>query len=328
MLNIVDMHCDTIMKIYQSEENGTPEHLRKNSFQLDREKLTAGEYQLQNFALFLDKQEYKDPYNTCKEMVGCFNREMDQNRDWITPVKNFEDILAARADKKVAALLTMEEGAPICGEIEKLEEFYRLGVRMMTLTWNYPNEIGFPNAAFVDPSSEVLQPLQMQKGLTEQGIAIVKRMEELGMIIDVSHGSDQLVEDVLAHTQKPFVASHSNARAVCPHYRNLPDSLIRKIADRGGVIGINYFELFLRSPNSSVSLIEAFRAHVDHLRNVGGIDCVGLGSDFDGIPVSSDLLDAAAVGKLYHVLHQSGYTSSEVEKIFNGNVLRLYKACL
>ncbi|MBL1229333.1 dipeptidase [Enterococcus sp. BWB1-3] len=326
MLNTIDMHCDTIMKIYQSKQNGSAEYLRSNTFQIDRKKLKKGEYLLQNFALFMDKKETADPYKTCKEMIACFYEEMEKNQDWIKPVKSYADIQANQNDNLMSALLTMEEGAPVCGDLKKLEEFYQEGVRMMTLTWNYLNEIGFPNAAFFNEETQTLTTAQ--QGLTEQGTAIVQRMEQLGMIIDVSHGSDQLVEDVLTHTKKPFVASHSNARAVCSHFRNLPDPLIKKIAERGGVIGINYFDLFLKEENRFVSLTDAFIAHVNHFHTIGGIDCIGLGSDFDGIPVSSELPDASSVTKLYQALDQAGYSSGEVEKIFTGNVLRLYKECL
>lgn len=325
MFNTVDMHCDTIMKIYQSKQQGTAESLRRNTYQIDREKLEKGEYLLQNFALFMDMKETDSPYATCKEMIQCFYEEMADNQDWILPVTTYEEILANQKNGKLSALLTMEEGAPIQGELKKLEEFYKDGVRMMTLTWNYPNEIGYPNAAFFDEQSKTLNV--NQKGLTKQGIAVVQRMEELGMIIDVSHGSDQLVEDVLTYTNKPFVASHSNARAVCPHFRNLPDSLIKKIAERGGVIGMNYCDLFITEDGSG-SLIEGLVTHIKHFRDIGGIDCIGLGSDFDGIPVTQELIDASTVSKLHQALIQAGFSTQELEKIFYGNVLRLYKEVL
>lgn len=325
MLNTVDMHCDTIMKVYQSKQEGTYEKLRKNTFQIDQKKLIEGGYLLQNFALFMDIKDTEDPYQTCKEMVQCFYDEMEDNKDWILPVTTYQEIMVNQQNGKLSAMLTMEEGAPIRGELNKLEEFYQAGVRMMTLTWNYPNEIGYPNAAFFDEQSQLLSI--KQKGLTEQGIAIVQRMEQLGMIIDVSHGSDQLVEDILTYTQKPFVASHSNARAICPHFRNLPDHLIKKIADRGGVIGMNYCDLFVTN-NDSETLIDGLVKHIKHFQTVGGIDCIGLGSDFDGIPITQELPDASAVNKLYQALVREGFSSDELEKIFSSNVLRVYKDVL
>lgn len=325
-VKVADMHCDTIMKIFDSQLTGKYEGLAKNSFQLDKEKLLAGDCLLQNFAMFIDKEEAEDPYLHCKRMIGCFYLEMELNRDWIAPVKSCEDILLNRQAGKVSAMLTMEEGAPLKGEIEKLEEFYDLGVRMLTLTWNYQNEIGYPNALYFDEKIGRLDSDQL--GLTAQGIGIVRRMNQLGMIIDVSHGSDQLVKDVLEHTSEPFVASHSNAREICGHPRNLPDELIRKMADRGGVIGMNYSDDFILNEGDRSSRIEGLVRHAEHFRNIGGIDCVGLGSDFDGIPFYEELGDASMVQKLEEALERARFSIVEIEKIFHGNVLRLYKDCL
>lgn len=321
-MNVVDMHCDTIMKIYQSPIN-KPAHLKRNDFQLDIPKMQEGDYLLQNFAIFIDKNSVDSPYEEAKNMIDAFYVEMSENNDQIRPVTHYEQILQNGLNQRMSALLTMEEGAPIEGSIEKLEEFYDLGVRMMTLTWNYPNEIGYPNAAFADDKGRLTD--QTQKGLTNQGIDIVQRMNELGMIIDVSHGSDALVNDVLQYTDRPFVASHSNARQVCSHYRNLSDDLIKKIADRGGVIGINFSDSFLKDEKQKGSLINAICHHVRHLYNVGGIESIGLGSDFDGIPVHGDLPDGTVMPKLYDALLKSDFSSEQVDQIFNKNVLRLYQ---
>ncbi|HLQ40147.1 MAG TPA: dipeptidase [Tetragenococcus sp.] len=321
-MNVVDMHCDTIMQIYQATKD-QPVLLKKNNIQLDIEKMQKGDYLLQNFALFIESDEVDSPYQTAKEMVDCFYQEMKQNKDTIRPVIHYEQILENGLNNRMSALLTMEEGAPLEGSIEKLEEFYNLGVRMLTLTWNYPNEIGYPNAAFSDDDFHLND--HKQKGLTEQGIKIVQRMNELGMIIDVSHGSDALVEDVLKYTDRPFVASHSDARAICPHYRNLSDDLIRKIAERGGVIGINFAGQFLKKAEDKGSQIDAIVRHVQHIYQTAGIDVIGLGSDFDGIKVHEDLPDGSVLPKIYDALVKAGFTTKEVDKIFNENVLRLYR---
>lgn len=324
-MNVVDMHCDTIMKIYQSPINN-PAHLKKNDFQLDIPKMQQGDYLLQNFAIFMDKKAVDSSYEEAKNMIDLFYEEMKENEEQIRPVTHYEQILENGLNDRMSALLTMEEGAPIEGSLEKLEEFYNLGVRMMTLTWNYPNEIGYPNAVFADGNEQLTD--QPQKGLTDKGIEIVQRMNELGMIIDVSHGSDALVNDVLQYTDRPFVASHSNSRKICPHYRNLPDDLIRKIAERGGVIGINFSDHFLQDARENGSLINAICQHVRHLYNVGGIECIGLGSDFDGIPVHEDLADGTILPTMYDALLKSDFTNEEVDQIFNKNVLRLYQEFL
>lgn len=324
-MNVVDMHCDTIMKIYQSPINN-PAHLKKNDFQLDIPKMQAGDYLLQNFAIFMDKKTVDSPYEEAKNMIDLFYEEMKENEEQIRPVTHYEQILENGLNNRMSALLTMEEGAPIEGGVEKLEEFYNLGVRMMTLTWNYPNEIGYPNAIFADGNEQLTD--QPQKGLTDQGIEIVQRMNELGMIIDVSHGSDALVNDVLQYTDRPFVASHSNSRRIRPHYRNLSDDLIKKIAERGGVIGINFADHFLQDARESGSLINAICQHVRHLHNVGGIECIGLGSDFDGIPVHEDLPGGTILPSIYDALLKSDFSNTQVDQMFNKNVLRLYQEFL
>ncbi len=314
------MHCDTIMRIFTSTAN-----LAENNLQIDLEKMRQGDYLLQNFAIFLDKEAEDSPYQTAKAMINCFYQQMEQYSQIIRPVTRYEEIIQNDQQHILSALLTMEEGAPLEGNVEKLAEFYQLGVRMLTLTWNYTNEIGFPNARYWNSET---QTLSSQQGLTKRGIEIAQAMNELGMIIDVSHGSDQLVEEVLTHTTAPFVASHSNARACFPHFRNLPDSLIKKIADRGGVVGLNFSEDFLRTRQQKLPLINQLVTHATHMKNIGGIDVIGFGSDFDGIPVSRELPDATIFPTIYDAFQKAGFTTLEIEKIFHQNVLRLYKELL
>lgn len=324
-MNVIDMHCDTIMRIFDAGREGSSAELQKNDFQIDIEKMQQGEYLLQNFAIYLDKETEESAYDTAKAMIACFYEEMNKNTDTIRPVTRYEEILENKENNLISALLTMEEGAPLEGSIEKLHEFYQSGVRMLTLTWNYPNEIGFPNAMFTDEGGQLLAD---QKGLTPAGIEIVQEMDRLGMIIDVSHGSDQLVKDVLKYSNRPFVASHSNARSVQHHFRNLSDELIKEIADRGGVIGINFSDGFLKDESDSTHLIEQIVAHVKHLKKIGGIEVVGMGSDFDGIRPHEDLPDARVFPKIYQALIDAGFTTDEVDQIFYKNVLRLYKEFL
>ena len=320
------MHCDTILRIYDAKNKNQMQGLAKNDFQIDCSKLEAGNYLLQNFAMFVDVESTNNPYQTAKELIKCFNEEMNTNQELIRPITHFGEIAKNQAEGKISALLTMEEGAPLEGNTEKLQEFYDLGVRMLTLTWNYPNEIGYPNASFSDEETGKLVTSE-QKGLTEKGIEIVEKMNDMGMIIDVSHGSDQLVRDVLTYTKRPFVASHSNARSICPHFRNLPDELIRAIANRGGVIGINFYDAFL-SDNPKEKLINAIIKHAQHLYQIGGIDVIGLGSDFDGIRPHSDLKDCSVLPTIYEALKKAGFSTRECDQIFNKNVLRLYKEFL
>jgi membrane dipeptidase len=321
-MNVIDMHCDTIMKIYQS----SGANLRENNFQIDLLRMKESPTKLQNFAMFVPLDEVDDSYRVCREMIACYYTEMKRNTDLIQPISTIEDYEENLAAKRLSALLTMEEGAPLAGRLDRLQEFYDLGVRMLTLTWNFKNEIGFPNSIYWDNEQQKLD--SEQKGLTKQGIAIVQRMEELGMIIDVSHGSDQLVRDVLTYTKKHFVASHSNARSIHNHPRNLPDELIAGIALRGGVIGINFFESFIQSPDNPQSLVEGIVHHIKHFIKVGGIECVGIGTDFDGIEENPQLPDVRSIEKLDDGLRAAGVSSSAREQIFHKNVERVYREIL
>lgn len=153
----------------------------------------------------------------------------------------------------------------------------------------------------------------------------------MGMIVDVSHLSDAGFWDVYRNTTKPFVASHSNARAICPHVRNLTDEMIRALGERGGVTGLNFCSDFLASVpegQENAGTIEAVVRHAKHIVNVGGIDCLGLGSDFDGIPTHTELTGADKMPLLDAALEKGGFCASEREKIFSKNVLRLYRELL
>ncbi len=212
-----------------------------------------------------------------------------------------------------------------------LRNFYRLGVRMMTLTWNFQNELGFPNRKEVLSEGRVRTVADTERGLTETGVRFVKEMERLGMIVDISHLNDAGIWDVFRCTKNPFVASHSNARAVASHPRNLTDEMIRSLSERGGVMGINYYAHFLRDfkeGEAVVSRISHMVEHMKHIRKVGGIQCIGLGSDFDGIAGELEMKDASGLGMLADAMWEAGFTSGEIEAVFFGNVLRVYRDVL
>jgi membrane dipeptidase len=236
----------------------------------------------------------------------------------------------------MSAILTLEEGGIIEGSLEKLEEVYSWGVRMMTLTWNYENEIGYPNINYGDGLEKVdrknknewLKPHLVnteEKGLKPFGIQVVKKMNELGMIIDVSHGSDALFYDVIKYSSKPIVASHSNSRSVYNHKRNLTDDMIRALAKNGGVIGINYCPEFV-SKKRKTSQIPDLVKHINHIREVGGIDVIALGSDFDGIDTPVGMSDCTKTLELKEALIEAGYSPKDIKKIFHDNFLRVFKA--
>lgn len=327
-MKIVDMHCDTISRLLNTRNQEKKNTLRENDGHIDLLRIQDSGYLLQNFALFVNKGKVEDPWEQVIKLLSVYEEEIALNRDLIAPVYCYADILKNAQSGKMSSLLTVEEGGVCKGEISKLHTLYEKGVRMLTLTWNYPNELGYPN---LDRVNNCLNTPDTVNGLTETGRIFVEEMECLGIIPDVSHLSDAGFYDVLSFTRKPFVASHSNARSVCPCVRNMTDEMIRALAERGGVIGLNFCSEFLVQLPAGVhnpGTIDDIVKHAKHIVNVGGMEVLGLGSDFDGIDTHEELVGAQGMEKLYDRLLKSGFTAGQVEKIFSGNVLRVYKECL
>lgn len=213
----------------------------------------------------------------------------------------------------MSALLAIEEGAVLEGNIENLEKFYDLGVRMITLTWNHENEIGYPH----------IKPENANKGLKSFGIEVVENMNDLGMIVDVSHLSDAGFYDVAKVSTKPFIATHSNSREMTKHSRNLTDEMIKILANAGGVTGINFCSAFIGE--TPMTMISDMVRHIKHMRNIGGIDVIALGSDFDGIESPVEIKNSSEMNKLAIQLEKEGFKVDEIEKIFYKNALRVIK---
>ena len=321
-MKVVDMHCDTIGSIWLKGKCGEACSLRSNDLHLDLMKMQAGDYMLQNFAMFVFLNEKEDPLVSVLEMADVFHREMTANADLIAPVYSYSDIERNAAQGKLSALLTIEEGAVLKGNPAILRDLYRLGVRMLTLTWNFENELGYPNTVVnwdtYDPAKHY--------GLKEAGIEIVREMNRIGMIVDVSHLGDDGFWDVVRYSDKPFVASHSNSRTLCNHTRNLTDEMLRALADKGGVSGINFCGSFL-NPNEE-SRVEDMVRHIRHMKQVGGIGCIGLGTDFDGIGGELEISNGSKIQLLAQEMDRQGFTTGEIEAVFHGNVLRLYRELL
>ncbi len=325
-MKVCDMHCDTIYELNDRRLKGNDYSLLSNDLNISIEKMTKGDYLIQNFAMFTHLKENKDVVKHVQDMIDTFYLEVDKNKDYIGVVYCYDDIVKNQKENKLSALLTLEEGAVVNGDLSYLRNYYRLGVRMITLTWNFPNKIGYPNFD-IHGDKHGYRECDEKHGLTEFGIEYIQEMERLGIIIDVSHLSDAGFYDVLKYTKAPFVASHSNARSLCPHARNMSDDMIIELAKRGGVMGINYAADFL-SENAPMSTIEDMVKHIEYIRDLAGIDCIGLGSDFDGIPQNLEMKDCSYLPELEKALYAHGFSQEDVEKIFYKNVLRLYKEVL
>ena len=326
-MKTIDMHCDTIMKLCIDEQKGIESNLRNNEYHIDLEKMKKGEYLAQCFAMFVPFT-VDNPFETCMDMIARYYKEIEQNKDLIAPAYNYQDILENKKNGKMSSILTIEEGGVTKCKLSYLRLFHRLGVRMITLTWNYANGIGHPNFTFVKGVTPDFKSPNTKDGLTPFGIEMVKEMNRLGIIIDVSHLSDAGFYDVLKHTKGPFVASHSNARSVCNHARNLTDDMIRKLSLRGGVMGINFCADFLNGKNENVpnfSKVSYIVEHIKHIVKVGGIECVALGSDFDGIEKDLEVKDASFMPMLKKALLDEGFSNEDIDKIFYKNFLRVFK---
>lgn len=314
---IVDMHCDTLLSL---DENT---HLRNNDLDIDLIKMKQNNYLLQNFAIFTNYDKVKDRVPYVLKNINKFYKEIEANKDLIKQVFSYKDI---EENKLMSAMLTLEEGDVINNDLDILELYYRLGVRMIALTWNFKNSIGSPNFTPNPDRYQMLRTLNTIDGLTDFGKEYIKKCNELGIIIDVSHLGDKGFEDVLELSTKPIVASHSNARAICDVARNLSDEMILKLHKNNGVMGMNFCEDFIS--NDSNGSVENIIKHIDHIKELGCIDNIGLGSDFDGIKKRNEMSDCSQMYMLIDALKEHGYSNEEIEKICYKNVLRVYKEVL
>lgn len=240
--------------------------------------------------------------------------------------RSAEEILRMERDNRVAGVLTVEEGGVLNGRPERLEELYARGVRLITLTWNYENCIGSPNSR--DPET-------MWRGLTPFGMQTVERMNDLGMIVDVSHLSDGGFWDCIKYSSKPIMASHSNARALCPHPRNLSDEMLHALGEKGGVAGVNFYGAFLRPAGETAEEDRAQAAdivrHIRYMADRAGEDAVALGTDFDGFgreSLPSGIRGVQDMGVLWDAMTRAGLTERQIEKTAYGNVMRVLRECM
>ncbi len=310
-MKIADMHCDTIVEIYNNDFS-----LAKNKLHIDVEKMKRADYLLQNMAIFLDCTREKNPSDVAKKVIERYNSETEKNN--VNRVYKYSDI----DFDKINTMLTIEDSTIV--PFNQLEEFYNLGVRMITLVWNYPNVVGYPNLDGYNLNSiEDLFRVDNDNGLTKHGIEYVKKMEELNIIVDVSHGSNKLVTDLLDVCTKPFVASHSNSYKITPVGRNLNDELILKLIEKECVMGMNFCTEFINA-SAKESTIEDLIKHVDHILDLGGENSIGFGSDFDGIDSLLEIKDSSNMQSIVKAFEKR-YTKDIVKKICYENVLALYE---
>lgn len=296
---IFDLHNDTLTKAY----NNNLDIFSSNKLQCSFEKVVKSKPFAVCYSIFIN-DNIKKPFEYFNKLCKFYN-------DNLPNVFNDYNKSKKLSYSLINSILTVENGRLLQGKIHRLKILKNRGVKMLGLVWNNENEIGFPCK-------------NTSCGLKPFGFEVVGEMNNLGIIIDVSHLSKKGVIDVVKNSKKPIIASHSNAKRICNNIRNLDTSSIKLIADNGGVIGVNMYPKFLASKASEDGFLMV-KNHIDYLVKVGGIDVVGIGSDFDGIETTpkniSSITDLCKIGEK---LVEYGYNYLNVEKILYKNAMRVF----
>lgn len=329
----IDMHCDTLSEVWR----GNAKSLEHNGLCVDLERLKKAGAETQFFACFVNaagsgSDVWEKAWKNVLEMTELARlsegRELRLLRDAgeMKDTDSINPMCPSVPEQKfsgIQGVLTVEEGGVLNGKIERLEELYRKGIRLITLTWNHENCIGSPAS---------LDPQVMERGLKPFGIRTVERMNDLGMIVDVSHLSDGGFWDCIRYSRTPVVASHSNARSLCTHPRNLSDEMLRALGNKGGVAGVNFYSVFLRNQGRSENAVRAgledIVRHMRWMMDQAGEDAVALGTDFDGFETEAlpeKIRGVQDMGHLWEAMEQSGITPRQIDKIAYGNTLRIMK---
>jgi membrane dipeptidase len=319
---VVDTHCDTLKCLFKEftaprdsmwDYRGDIGMGQRSSLgHLDVPRMKEGGITCQVFAVSSERSRTPAyPLRTAMLMIDRFHRECEAIPDFV-PVTSYSDIVEAKKKGKVAGMLSIEGADIIEDRIELLGVFHRLGVRMVGLVHSLRNQL-----------ADGVTDRRTGGRLSALGLEAIHELDRLGMIIDVSHLNDEGFWDVLENTKNPIIASHSNARAICSHPRNMTDEMIEALAKNGGVMGMNFAPSFVHPTNATLG---GLVNHIDHIVELVGPDHVGLGSDFDGIPSTpKGLEDASKMPGITHELLTRGYCKEDVEKILGGNHLRLFK---
>ena len=307
-ISVFDAHCDTISRCYYLHEG-----LRCNTGDLSLEKTERFARYCQFFALWTTK-EYTDGDGCTMEeayhtLLGCFRAQMACNSDKIIQCRTAQDVEQAHRCGKAAAFLTVE-GAELLGcDPARLDQAAIDGVTAINLTWSYANALS---------GSSKEQP---ERGLSTVGRDFVRKMEDLHILVDVSHLSEAGFWDVAEIASRPFIASHSNAKSVWNHTRNLTNEQITAIIENQGVIGLNFYEGFVGGSRD----LDMVRAHLDRILELGGAGNVALGGDWDGCDLIGDLPAIDSLPRLYEHLLLRGYEETVVQNLLYNNLMRVVR---
>lgn len=360
---VIDTHADTTQRLLdENYDLASP----LNGGHLNLEAAKKGNLGAEFFSIWAEPELYKGQYaHRTLSLIDAVYQQAAKHPDRIRMAFSTADIEKAHAEGKFAILMGIEGGHSIENDLGLLRDYYRLGVRYMTLTWSNSND-------WADSSGDIddTKIPHTKEGLTEFGKDVVYEMNRLGMMVDISHVSDRTFYRTLVISRAPVIASHSSARALCDAPRNMTDEMLHAVGVNGGVVMVNFYSSFLsqqyrdtynkQAPERKAA-VEALKAkykaegkaidyneindlekqwaakiprppmsilidHIDHIAKVAGVDHVGLGSDFDGISSLPEGIDSAAdLPKITAALMQRGYSAEDCRKILGGNFLRVFR---
>lgn len=303
-LKYIDMHCDTLTVC------GGENHFLRGGGQCSAEKLLSSGCAAQCFAVFTEGGD------KAYEYFSLYDKILKGHGDLLCPVLCHGDLSRAQSEGKLGCILTVEN-LGFLNSPRDIPELSRLGVKMASLVWNNENQFAYSNLVFENgaPSFE----LRESRGLKPLGFKAVEMLDECKIIVDISHLSDGGAEDILRGRKIPVVASHSNCAKVCNVSRNLTDFQLKRIADCGGIVGVNFCPDFVGG-----EIFEGTLSHILHVIDVAGEDTAALGSDFDGIPSPEGLEDCTKINKLFEKLSDK-LSPRVLEKVLYGNFTRVFK---
>lgn len=319
----VDTHTDTAIAINKGKKS-------VDSLQVNFDKMRRGGLDVVFFAIYKGQGICNDSTRAAvpkwtEEQLLKFDKYISDHSDIAGKACSVADIRRLKAEGKAIAVLALENGYQIGDDLSNIAKFYDMGVRYITLSHNNHNDI-CDAAVARDDAKKGFQKAPRWNGLSPFGENVVREMNRLGIIIDLSHTADATVEDVLALSKAPVIASHSCCRALSNHPRNLPDDLIRRIADKGGVIQITTYNVFLKAHDCNSADVRTFCDHVEHVRDIAGIEHVGFGSDFDGGGGIPGLNSALDIHSVTDELVRRGWSEKDLKLFWGENLLRVMEA--
>jgi len=361
---VIDTHADTPQRFV--DENFDIGNTDPNDHgHLSLDKARAGNLGAEFFSIWVDPDTNQGHFaKRTLDLIDSVYEQAARHPDHMMMAYSVADIERARKERKLAALMGIEGGHSIENDVRLLRDFYRLGVRYMTLSWSNTNE-------WADSSGDISDPkVEHHNGLTDFGKQVVLEMNRLGMMVDISHVSDKTFWDAISVTKAPVIASHSSSRALSSAPRNMTDDMLRAVAKNGGVVDVNFFSGFddqkywdtvqaqreeqkaaiqaqlekMKAEGKTPTYLDADRIQreyiakiprppfkvlidqIDHIAKVAGVDHVGLGSDFDGVSGATPegMNSAADLPKITQGLLDRGYSAEDIHKILGGNVLRVF----